>query len=62
MIVGKDSAKKGFKWFFTLIIKTVAAVATIAWIKEDVFIGIVGIIAFILFSYEQIKEYNRLSE
>ena len=62
MIIGKNSAKLGFTWFLILIIKTVAAVATIAWIKEDVFIGIVGIVALALFAYEQAKEYRRLSE
>lgn len=62
MIVGKDSAKKGFKWFLISIIKIVAAVATIAWIKNDVFIGIVGIVSLILFTYEQVKEFNKLSE
>ena len=62
MIIGKNSALKGFTWFLILIIKTVAAVATIAWIKEYVFIGIVGVVALALFAYEQVKEYRRLSE
>lgn len=62
MLVGKNSAIKGFTWFLVTILKLVVSIATIAYIEEYTFIGIVGIIALIFFAWEQVREYKRLEK
>lgn len=62
MITSKNSAQLGFSWYFSGILKLFTAVATIAHWKQYPFVGVIGIIALLAFSYEQIKEYKRLSK
>lgn len=62
MIVGKDSAKIGFKWFGAFAIKLFTAFATIAYMDDYPVVGIVGILSLGFFVYEQIKVYNELSK
>lgn len=61
MIIGKNSAKLGFTWFFIGIIKIIVSVSAISYIKDYTFIGIVGIVSFAIFVYEQIKKFKQLS-
>lgn len=62
MLIGKNSAIKGFTWFFTLILKTIAGIATISHFNESVFIGIIGIIATLYFAWEIVADYRKLEK
>lgn len=62
MIVGKNSAIKGFTWLLITILKLIVGITTIAQIQNYTFIGIIGIISVIFFGWEQLKEYNRLEK
>jgi hypothetical protein len=62
MITGKNSAQLGFMWFFLGILKIMTSIAALAHWKQYPFVGVIGIIALLAFSYEQIKEYKRLSK
>lgn len=62
MIIGKDSAKIGFKWFGAFAIKLFTAFATISYLDNYPVVGIVGILSLGFFVYEQIKNYNELSK
>lgn len=60
MIVGKNSAKKGFTWYFKTVLKLISGIATIAYIGEFAILGVIGIIATLLFSFEQYKEWEEI--
>jgi asparagine N-glycosylation enzyme membrane subunit Stt3 len=62
MIIGQDSAKKGFLWYFILLLKLFAGVATIAWWGSYPFIGVIGVLATVLFIYEQVRGFKTLSD
>lgn len=62
MIVGKNSSKKGFIWFFITILKVIVSVSTIAYISEYTVLGIIGIIALVFLGWEQLKEYRRIEK
>ena len=62
MFVGKDSAKIGFTWLVVSILKLIVGVATIAYIEQFTFLGVIGIIATLFFVWEQIKEYKKLEK
>lgn len=62
MIVGKNSAIKGFTWLLITILKLIVGITTIAQIQNYTFIGIIGIISVIFFGWEQLKEYKRLEK
>ena len=62
MLVGKNSAKLGFTWLAVSILKLIVGVATIVYIGKSALIGVLGIIAILLFAWEQFMEYKRLSK
>lgn len=62
MIVGKNSAKLGFSWWGMSIVKLLVSIATISYIGTELVIGIFGIIALILFAWEQTKKFKELSK
>ena len=62
MIVGKNSAIKGFTWLLITILKLIVGITTIAQIQNYTFIGIIGIISVIFFGWEQFKEYKKLEK
>lgn len=62
MIVGKGSALKGFTWLLITILKLIVGVATIAYIEQFIILGIIGIIATLFFTWEQLKEYKKLEK
>lgn len=60
MIVGNNSAKKGFSWYLDACLKLIVSVATIAHIVKYPLVGVVGIIALLYFGYTSWKEYKSL--
>jgi len=64
MIIGKDSAKKGFTWFGKTILKVVTAIAAIglSFPHQDFypFTLLVAIGGLTLIGYESFKEYKSL--
>ena len=62
MIIGKNSAKIGFTWLAVSILKLIVGVATIAYIEQFTFLGVIGIIAILFFVWEQLKEYKKLAK
>ena len=60
MIINKNSAVIGFKWYFLGILKLIASVAAISWWKSYTIIGVIGIVALLAFIYEHLMEYKRL--
>lgn len=64
MIIGKDSAKKGFTWFGKTALKAVTAIAAIGLsFPHQSFYPIVLVVAiggFALIAYEGYKEYKSL--
>ena len=62
MIIGKNSAKLGFPWLAISILKLIVGVATIAYIGQFIVLGIIGIIAILFFTWEQLKEYKKIGK
>ena len=62
MIIGKDSAKIGFKWFGAFAIKLFTGFATLTYIEEYPVVGIIALLAIVYFVYEQIQMYKELSK
>lgn len=62
MFVGKNSAKLGFTWLGISALKLTVGVATIAYIGQFIILGIIGIIATLFFTWEQLKEYKKLEK
>lgn len=60
MIVGKNSAKKGFTWYLDACLKLIVSVATIAHIEKYPIVGVIGITALLYFGYTSWKEYKSL--
>lgn len=60
--IGKASIVESLKWYGISLIKLIVAVATIVYIGKSALIGVLGIIAILLFAWEQFMEYKRLSK
>ncbi len=62
MIVGKNSAKIGFKWFGAFAIKLFTGFTALTYIEKYPVVGIIALLAIVYFVYEQIQTYNKLSK
>jgi len=62
MIIGKDSAKKGFKWFGAFAIKLFTGFTALTYIEKYPVVGIIALLAIVYFVYEQIQMYKELSK
>ncbi len=60
--IGKASLVESLKWYGISLIKLIVTVATIVYIGKSALIGVLGIIAILLFAWEQFTEYKRLSK
>ena len=60
--IGNSSLIESLKWYVISLIKLIVGVVTIVYIGKSALLGVLGVIAILLFAWEQFTEYKRLSK
>lgn len=61
MQIGKD-IKSNWKWYAISCFKLFISFAVIAYFEKSNFLGVMGILSLALFTWEQLKQYNKLQK